>query len=106
MEHICWLNGFKSSQVQGIKWASKHHTAAIYALDMDGSLQVLFIRNNCPPEPNGKIIQEKQPLKWSIHIYCISGGSMKVQNEWTEWKDKKMCPCPNTYEPVYVVQAF
>ena len=28
MDHICWLNGFKSSRVQGIKWASNHHAAA------------------------------------------------------------------------------
>ena len=34
MEHICWLNGFKSSKVQGIKWAPNHRAAARYAIDI------------------------------------------------------------------------
>ena len=27
MEHICWVNCFESSRVQGLKWASNHHAA-------------------------------------------------------------------------------
>ena len=33
----------------------------------------LFLLNNFPTEP--KLFRRKSPLKWSIHIYCISNSS-------------------------------
>ena len=39
------VKGFNSSRVQGIKWASNHRGAVRYAVDMDGSLQGVFLLN-------------------------------------------------------------
>ena len=43
MEQNNWLNGYKSSRVQGIKGASNQYTAARYAIDTDGSFQPLVV---------------------------------------------------------------
>ena len=63
MEQNNWLNGYKSSRVQGIKGASNQYTAARYAIDTDGSFQRLFLMTNYPIDFNGKISEDNLLLK-------------------------------------------
>ena len=46
MEHICWLNGFKSSRVQGIRWDSNYYAAARYAVDTTIIISIVFPLNS------------------------------------------------------------
>ena len=47
MEHICWLNGFKSPMVQRMKWTSNHCAAAKYAVDTTSFSWILGETKSC-----------------------------------------------------------
>ena len=70
-EHDFWLNGSKSSRIQGFKWVSNHCAAVRYAVEMDASFQELFLLNNCPIEP-------KNDLSRFIRIATRTGSNMKL----------------------------
>ena len=45
-EHDCWLNGAKSSRVQGIKWASNHNAAVRYSDQFKGCFSWIIVLLN------------------------------------------------------------
>ena len=74
MEHICWLNAFKSFYQR----ASNHHAAARYAGDKDELLKQLFLLTNFSIEFNRKISCEKQPFNYPVHIWQQHDGLRPV----------------------------
>ena len=58
------LNGFKSSKVEGFKWASDHHAAIRYAgyMDgLDGLLKQLFLLTTFSIDVNRNISHTPPP---------------------------------------------
>ena len=66
-------------RIRAQRWSKVHVCVQpMYTVDMDGSLQGMFLLNTFSIGFSKTIIQEKPSLKWSIHIHCISDSSMVV----------------------------